>query len=107
MRIFSLAFFALTLSLVAGNAAAQRVTVTMAGNGIVGFNGDGSAGYITDVNQPQDVCVDAAKNIYFIIWPLAGSNFIKHFHKKGIIRRCVAVTDLQGNEDLYQVPIHS
>ena len=66
MRIFSLAFFALTLSLVAGNAAAQRVTVTMAGNGIAGFNGDGSAGYITDVNQPQDVCVDAAKNIYFI-----------------------------------------
>ena len=63
MRILTLVALSLFLSV---TTYAQRVTVTMAGSGVGDFNGDGTAGYITDVNQPQDVCVDAAHNIYFV-----------------------------------------
>jgi sugar lactone lactonase YvrE len=66
MNIFTKAVLALSLSVATINVYAQRVTVTMAGNGAGGFNGDGTAGYITDVNAPLDVCVDAAHNIYII-----------------------------------------
>ncbi len=44
---------------------AQRITVSVAGNGMGGFNGDGRPGHLTSVNTPQDICRDAAGNLYF------------------------------------------
>jgi len=46
-------------------AKAQRITVTVAGTGLAGFNGDGNPSISTLINRPFDVCVDAAHNIYF------------------------------------------
>jgi len=66
MKQFSLLMLALALSVITGsNVAAQRITVTGVGTGIYGFNGDGMASELTQINSPYDVCLDAAHNLYF------------------------------------------
>jgi len=47
-------------------ANAQRIMVTYAGTGVGGFSGDWGAGKAAQINQPHDVCMDAANNIYLI-----------------------------------------
>ena len=37
---------------------------TFVGNGIAGFSGDGGAAVNAQLNQPEDVCIDGAGNIY-------------------------------------------
>ncbi len=65
MRKFSTLIFSLALSVVAcGSAHAQRITVTIAGNGAPGYTGDGSTGLYAALNGPTDVCPDAAGNVY-------------------------------------------
>ena len=58
--------FTIILLVVIGNSnvRAQYITTTLAGNNYAGYAGDG--GYCTDakLNQPTDVCMDAAHNIY-------------------------------------------
>ena len=82
---------------------AELYNVKTFGGFFIGVFGGFSVVFRT-CNPHCDVYLNISEEYLFIIWPLAGSNFIKQFHKKGIIRRCVAVTDLQGNEDLYQIP---
>ncbi len=46
----------------------QRITVTVAGNGVTGTGGefsDGVPGIYSSIEHPQDVCVDANNNIYY------------------------------------------
>ena len=62
---FSALFIALIAVLGSGSLSAQRITVTLAGNGSSGFNGDGRPGHLTNVSSPTDVCRDIAGNVYF------------------------------------------
>ena len=61
----SLSIFALFMIAGYNFANAQRITVTIAGTGLAGFSGNGGSGKFAAINAPYDVCVDAAKNIYF------------------------------------------
>ncbi len=66
MRIFSTLILSVALSVVAcSNANAQRITVTLAGNGLAGYFGENKSGYLNEINSPYDVCTDAAGNLYF------------------------------------------
>ena len=47
------------------NAATAQVITTIAGNGTVGYTGDGSAAILAGLNQPQGLAVDHAGNVYF------------------------------------------
>ena len=47
------------------NAQSKWVTVTVAGTGVTGYNGDGIWGKSATIGAPYDVCVDVAQNIYF------------------------------------------
>lgn len=59
--------FTLLMACLAGMQVwAQRVTVTVAGTGNIGFSGDGAAARKAFLNKPADVCTDAANNLYFI-----------------------------------------
>jgi len=53
--------------LIAGNTivSAQRITVTLAGNGDPSFSGDGGSSATSSINYPYDVKMDAAHNLYF------------------------------------------
>ena len=56
----------LLIVLFTGNINAQRITVTIAGNGTAGYDGDGYPDYLTEINNPSDVCMDGQQNIYFV-----------------------------------------
>ena len=60
------ALFFILASLIGMSSYAQRITVTIAGNGVPGYNGDGKSGNTTQINAPHDVCEDANGNIYFV-----------------------------------------
>ncbi len=45
---------------------AQHITVSVAGTGVPGFNGDGKEAKNTTISGPKDICIDAAGNLYFI-----------------------------------------
>ena len=66
MRIFTLVTLALLLSVTTSNIFAQNITVTWAGIDAGGYNGDGMAGYLTEISNPSDICMDAAQNLYFV-----------------------------------------
>jgi hypothetical protein len=67
MRSFTIASLIFSLLFITGTPVtnAQRITVTVAGDGTPAFNGDGNAGVSAQVSNPYDVCADAANNIYF------------------------------------------
>ena len=65
MRKFTITALSCMLLIAAGSVNAQMITVTMAGSGSTPYNGNGQAGYLTQINNPTDVCMDAAHNIYF------------------------------------------
>ncbi len=67
MKKLNLILSFLALLMITGNTFvnAQRITVTIAGSGSGGFGGDGGYGRHASVSGPYDVCVDAAKNVYF------------------------------------------
>ena len=44
---------------------AQRITVTVAGNGSSGFSGDSGPAKKATLTAPNDICIDAAHNLYF------------------------------------------
>lgn len=53
------------------NARIRRVSTagiitTVAGNGIAGFAGDGGSAILARLNQPDDIAVDAAGNLYLL-----------------------------------------
>ncbi len=62
---------------------AQRILVTIAGNGYAGFNGDGWGNKSTQLFSPNDVCMDAAQNIY--IADLDNNRIRKMSAARGII----------------------
>ena len=66
MNSFTKAICAFALTAISGSTLvnAQNITVTLAGNGITGFSGDGGTSFSSEVNSPSDVCTDAAHNIY-------------------------------------------
>ena len=45
---------------------ATGVVTTIAGTGVAGFAGDGGPAVNAQINNPGDLCVDAAGNVYFI-----------------------------------------
>ncbi len=61
--LFSLLFAALMLSVFVTDA--QRITVTVAGNGFAGYTGDNGPAKRASLMYPYDVCTDAARNLYF------------------------------------------
>ena len=67
MKRTTILLISLVVLLISNNSAvhAQRITVTIAGDSISGFNGDSNPGYLTDLNAPYDVCADVSGNIYF------------------------------------------
>ena len=73
------------------NVDAQRITITLAGGG--GYNGDGKAGYLTSIGAPNDVCMDAAHNLYFV------SNYDHRIRRvsadKGIVTTVATATSPQ------------
>jgi sugar lactone lactonase YvrE len=54
------------LLLIAGTnpLQAQRITVTTVGTGVAAYGGDGGAGKFAKLSGPNDVCMDAAGNLY-------------------------------------------
>ncbi len=64
MKHFTKALFVFVL-LMGSTAYAQRITVTIAGNGFAGYANDGDPGKQSMIHGPYNVCVDAAKNIYY------------------------------------------
>lgn len=67
MRLVTLVISTLLLIVVfTGKITAQRITVTIAGNGTAGYGGDGYPNYLTEINEPCDICMDAMHNIYFV-----------------------------------------
>ncbi len=68
MKKFTMFFSVLGLALVVSSISslAQRVTVSVVGTGIAGFNGDGIEGKNTILHGPKDVCLDAAGNLLFV-----------------------------------------
>src|SRR5580704_4247559 len=44
---------------------AQRIEVTVAGNGNAGYTGNDGSGRTANIAGLSDVCIDAAKNLYF------------------------------------------
>ena len=84
MKKLTLLTMAVALSVItAGSAYAQRITITMVGNGIAGFSGDNGPGRNATVSGPKDVCVDAAHNLYFA--DKANGRIRKLSAKKGIV----------------------
>ena len=67
MKIYTNVLLIIAL-MITGNSIvnAQNITVTLAGNGIAGFSGDGGPANLAKINAPNDVCVDAVHNIYFV-----------------------------------------
>ncbi len=47
------------------NTATAQVITTIAGNGTIGYTGDGSAATLAGLSQPQGLAVDNAGNVYF------------------------------------------
>lgn len=45
---------------------ANGIVTTIAGTGVAGFSGDGGLAMNAQINNPGDLCVDAAGNVYFI-----------------------------------------
>src|SRR6185369_9116096 len=57
---------ALTLLLMtSASLYAQRITVTVAGMGSSGYSGDNGPAKRATLNAPNDICIDAAHNLYF------------------------------------------
>ena len=46
-------------------AQAQKITLTIAGNGTPAFSGDGGLAKKARLSGPKDVCLDAEENLYF------------------------------------------
>lgn len=65
MKKHTLLSFVFALSLMAGTVLAQRITVTVAGNGTGGYTGDSGPAKKASLFAPNDVSIDAAHNIYF------------------------------------------
>jgi len=67
MKKSNITLLLFALLMIAGNqmANAQRITVTIAGNGTAGYSGDQGWGKLAMINGPYDICMDAAQNIYF------------------------------------------
>lgn len=63
-HIHFIAASALMLMSVAGSFA-QRITVTVAGSGTNSYSGDNGPAKQAAMSRPNDVCIDAAHNIYF------------------------------------------
>lgn len=47
-------------------ANAQRITVSIAGTGVLGSTGDWNDAKFAKVSRPNDICMDAQQNIYFV-----------------------------------------
>jgi len=67
MKKSNITLLLFALLMLAGNqmANAQRITVTIAGNGTAGYSGDQGWGKLASISAPYDVCMDAAGNVYF------------------------------------------
>lgn len=85
MKKFTILFFSIALVVFIGinNVSAQKITVTLVGTGVAGFDEDGNTGKNTKIHGPKDVCLDADGNLYFVE---KGNGLIRKRSKdKGII----------------------
>jgi len=55
----------LIVTLISAVTNAQRITITVAGNGVAGYTGDGGPGRQAEINDAQYICSDLAGNMYF------------------------------------------
>jgi hypothetical protein len=66
-KVLTKTFILIILILVGINVDyAQKISVTIAGNQMHGFSNNGAPGKQALINSPQDVCMDAAENLFFI-----------------------------------------
>jgi hypothetical protein len=65
---------------------AGGIITTIAGNGTAGFSGDGGQATTAEVNNTQDLTIDASGNIYFAD---AGNNRVRKINTLGIITTIV------------------
>ncbi len=67
MKISSTTLLFCILIAVSGRCFAQdyRMTVSIAGDSVTGFSGDGGSCKAARIYGPKDICVDAAQNLYF------------------------------------------
>jgi hypothetical protein len=65
---------------------------TVAGNGIVGFSGDGGPATNAELNYPTSVCMDNTGNLYIADWR---NNRIREINKSGVIST-IAGDSVQG-----------
>ena len=63
------------------NARAQIIT-TFAGNGTIGYSGNGGQATAAELYQPSPGIFDAAGNLYFVDW---GNNVVRQINTAGII----------------------
>jgi trimeric autotransporter adhesin len=83
MRIGNLAALALAACLFAASAAAQQYTIsTVAGNGAVGYSGDGGAATDAQLFTPAGVALDASGNLYIAD---ANNNVVRKVTPSGTI----------------------
>ncbi len=66
------------------NSGAGGIITTIAGNGTLGYSGDGGAATLAALS-PYDVAIDAAGNIFIACWGPSGNNYIRKVNTSGII----------------------
>jgi hypothetical protein len=62
------------------------IVTTIAGNGSVGYSGDGGLAIKSQINQPQSLTIDSKGNLYFFD---AGNSRVRRISKSGIITNYV------------------
>ena len=72
----------LLVALHGNHAAAQMITVTLAGNQTPGYTGDGGPARYAQIAGPKDLCIDAKQNLYFTD---KANGRIRMISSKGII----------------------
>lgn len=64
-KLLNLCISALFIFIGVHSTVAQRITVTIAGSGIMGFTGDNGPAKLSRIGNPMYICVDGLGNIYF------------------------------------------
>ena len=72
--------------------ASNHTITTVAGNGAIGYSGDGGPAIFAELSGPTGVAVDPSGNIYIAEW---GSHHVRQVNPSGII------TTLAGNGALH------
>jgi hypothetical protein len=88
-RVLFIIGFVVALSI---TASAQRITVTLAGNGSSSHSGDGGPGKSGTLQSPNDICMDGTGNFYFV-----EAQMIRKLSAKGILTTIAGGGTLTGD----------